>query len=504
MEVSMRSTFFHSLRRNQDMLAESLNLDQNDDIVTRSFTALGRSCALYFVEGMASGQRMSDSVLRPLLRAQEELSGRQALEAVTRRLIEAPEVKTEKQPYAAVQQLMRGQTLVLIDTVDEAVLVDLRGYIRRPVSIPQTENVVIGPHEAFTEPLRDNLTLLHRMLPTPRLICKLGQVGTRISTQTAVCYLEGICPQETVDEVQRRLEASAIDHVLTVGELSQLIEDDPFAPLPQVVSTERPDRAVSFLLEGQAVILIDGSPRCLAMPVSFWHLFHAPDDSYMRWMYDTFMRVVRAVGAVLALLLPAVFVSMVIFHPLALPMSLLTNIIQSRSIVSISLFGEAVLMLTVFDLINEAGTRIPGLMGSSFGLVSALILGTAAVDAGLVSPLLIIVVALSGLGSYALPNYSLSFAFRMGQMALLIAGGLMGLPGVCLLLLLMVMRVAGMESLGRPYLAPASPDRLHNPDLIVRGPVFRQRLRSYVAKPDNLLRAHGRMRRFRDKGRGQP
>lgn len=256
------------------MLAESLNLDQNDDIVTRSFTALGRSCALYFVEGMASGQRMSDSVLRPLLRAQEELSGRQALEAVTRRLIEAPEVKTEKQPYAAVQQLMRGQTLVLIDTVDEAVLVDLRGYIRRPVSIPQTENVVIGPHEAFTEPLRDNLTLLHRMLPTPRLICRLGQVGTRISTQTAVCYLEGICPQETVDEIQRRLEASAIDHVLTVGELSQLIEDDPFAPLPQVVSTERPDRAVSFLLEGQAVILIDGSPRCLAMPVSFWHLFH--------------------------------------------------------------------------------------------------------------------------------------------------------------------------------------------------------------------------------------
>lgn len=500
----MRSTFFHSLRRNEDMLAESLNLDQNDDIVTRSFTALGRSCTLYFVEGMCSGQRMSESVLRPLLRAQEDLSGRQALEAVIHRLIEAPEVKTEKQPYAAIEQLMRGQALLLMDTVDEAVLVDMRGYIRRPVSIPQTENVVIGPHEAFTEPLRDNLTLLHRMLPTPRLICKLGQVGTRISTQTAVCYLDGICPQETVDEIQHRLASSALDHILTVGELSQLIEDDPFASLPQVVSTERPDRAVSFLLEGQAVILIDGSPRCLAMPVSLWHLFHAPDDSYMRWMYGTFMRVVRAAGAVLALLLPAVFVSMVIFHPLTLPMSLLTNIIQSRSIVSISLFGEAVLMLTVFDLINEAGTRIPGLMGSSFGLVSALILGTAAVDAGLVSPLLIIVVALSGLGSYALPNYSLSFAFRMGQMALLIAGGLMGLPGVCLLLLLMVLRVAGMESLGRPFLAPVSPGRLHNPDLILRGPVFRQRLRSYVAKPDNLLRAHGRMRRFWDKGRGHP
>ena len=500
----MRSTFYHSLRRNQQMLSQSLSLEKNDDIVSRSFTALGQSCALYYVEGMASGERMDESVLRPLLRAQGELSGRAALEAVTLRLIEAPEVKCEKQPYAAVQELMRGQVLLLMDSVDEAVLVDLRGYVRRAVSIPQTENVVIGPHEAFTEPLRDNLTMLHRMLPSPLLICKLGQVGTRIPTQTAVCWLDGICPQETLDEIERRLSGAALDHVLTVGELSQLIEDDPFAPLPQVVSTERPDRAVSFLLEGQAVLLIDGSPRCLAMPVSLWHLFHAPDDTYMRWMYGAFMRVVRAVGAALALLLPAVFVSLVIFHPLALPMSLLTNIIQSRSIVSISLFGEAVLMLTVFDLINEAGTRIPGLMGSSFGLVSALILGTAAVDAGLVSPLLIIVVALSGLGSYALPNYSLSFAFRMGQMALLIAGGLMGLPGVCLLLLLMVLRVAGMESLGRPFLAPVSPRRTRNPDLIFRAPLFRQRLRSYLAAPENLLRAHGRMRRFDEGRRRQP
>lgn len=497
----MQSTFFRSLKRNKAMLEEALHLSRNDDIVVRTFTALGRGCVLYYVEGMSSGEQMAQSVLRPLLRAQAELSGREALEAVTARLIEAPEVATEKEPYAAVQELMRGQTLLLMDTVDEAVLIDLRGFVRRAITIPQTENVVIGPHEAFTEPLRDNLTLLHRMLPTPQLICKLGQVGTRISTQTAVCWLEGICPQETLDEIDRRLGDSALDYVLTVGELSQLIEDDPFAPLPQVVSTERPDRAVSFLLEGQAVILIDGSPRCLVMPVSLWHLFHAPDDAYMRWMYGTFMRVLRVVGAALALLLPALFVSLVIFHPLALPMSLLTNIIQSRSIVSISLFGEAVLMLTVFDLINEAGTRIPGLMGSSFGLVSALILGTAAVDAGLVSPLLIIVVALSGLGSYALPNYSLSFAFRMGQMALLLAGGLMGLPGVGLVLLLLVLRVAGMESLGHPFLAPGSPRRTRNPDLILRAPLFRQRLRAYLSSPEDMLRAHGRMRRFRGRDR---
>ncbi len=239
---------------------------------------------------------------------------------------------------------------------------------------------------------------------------------------------------------------------------------------------------------------MDGSPRALVAPISLWHLFHAPDDSYMRWQYGSFMRVIRMVGAVVALLLPALFVSVVMFHPIALPMSLLTNIIQSRSVISISLFTEALLMLTVFDLINEAGTRIPGLLGSSFGLVSALILGTAAVDAGMVSPLLLIVVALSGLGSYALPDYSLSFAFRMGQMLLLIAGGLMGLPGVCLIAVALIMRVAGMTSLGHPYLAPSTPKRAHNPDLVIRAPVYRQRLRGYLANPFRMKRAKGRMR----------
>lgn len=499
----MQPTFSRSLKRNLELIETQLNLDKNDDIVTREFTALGRDCALFYVEGMSSGEQMADFILRPLLRAPMEASGRQALELVTRRLLEASEVKTEKEPHAALQELMRGQCLLLVDTVDESVLIDMRSYVRRAVSTPQTESVVIGPHEAFTEPLRDNLTLLHKMLPTPQLICEVREVGTQISTQVAVCYLDGICPQETLAELERRLDGAALDYVLTSGVLAQLIEDDPFAPLPQVVSSERPDRAVSFLLEGQAVLLVDGSPRCLAMPMGMWHLFHAPDDTYMRWQYGTFMRLIRAVGAAVALLLPALFVSMVIFHPISLPMSLLTNIIQSRSIVSISLFGEAMLMLAVFNLINEAGTRIPGLMGSSFGLVSALILGTAAVDAGLVSPLLIIVVALSGLGGYALPNYSLSFAFRMGQMLLLIAGGLMGLPGVCLTLLLLVARIAGMESLGRPYLAPRSPARPRNPDLLIRAPLFRQRLRAYLANPDASPRAQGRMRRLHKRGRSE-
>lgn len=492
----MRPVFSRDLKRNQAWLEQTLHLEENDDLIMRSFTGMGLSCALYFVDGLVSTENTAQAILRPLMRCQGDVRGDQALALARSSLVLCPDVKEETSPEGAVDGLMHGLCLLLIDTVPRALMIDARSFVKRTVSSPKTETVVIGPHEAFVEALRDNLTLLHRLLPTPDLICKMGAVGTRVSTSLAVCYLRGICPEETVAELTRRINGSALDDVLSIGLLAQLLEDDPMAPLPQAVSTERPDRAASFLLEGQAVVLLDGSPRCLAMPISLWHLFHAPDDSYMRWQYGTFMRVIRALGASLALLLPALFVSIVTFHPVSLPMSLLTNIIQSRSIIPVSLFFEAVLMLLVFDLINEAGTRIPGLLGSSFGLVSALILGTAAVDAGLVSPLLLIVVALSGVGSYALPDYSLSFAFRMGQMALLIAGGLMGLPGVCLMALWMILRVAGMQSLGRPYLSPTAPRRVRNPDLLLRAPIYRLRLRTDTANPRAMLRAFGRMRRW--------
>ena len=486
--------FFHRLERNLHLLRGRLSMGENTDLVLREFCSMGQGCALLYVDGMVSGAWTADYLLRPLMECTEAYRGEEMASHAARSLIACPEVKTETDVDKALDGLMHGLCMVLMDTCSSVLLVDSRLYVKRSVSTPQTETVVIGPHEAFTEPIRDNLTLLHRILPTEQLICRMMDVGMQVKRKISLCYLKGICPMETVDELVRRITETAADDVLGIGILAQLLEDDPFAPLPQSVSTERPDRVASFLLEGQAAILMDGSPRALIMPVTFWHLFHAPDDSYMRWQYGSFMRVIRMLGAVLALLLPAVFVSVVAFHPLALPMSLLTNIIQSRSVISISLFTEAVLMLSVFDLINEAGTRIPGLLGSSFGLVSALILGTAAVDAGMVSPLLLIVVALSGLGSYALPDYSLSFSFRMGQMLLLLAGGFLGLPGVCMMLLLLLLRVCGMRSLGRPYLAPSSPARPHNPDLLLRLPVYRQRLRTWLANPLSLLRVRGRMR----------
>ncbi len=492
----MQTNFSRNLEKNLKALQERLHLDVNDDVVLRRFDALGQDCALLYVEGLSDGEQMAQHILRPMMNSPLALAGRSAAEQVMQSVLTVPEVESGPEVSQALDDLLRGLCLVLMDTCDQALRIDLRAYARRPVSNPRNETVVVGPHDAFNETLRDNLTLLHRRLPSPNFVCQLRKVGTETPGQAALCYLDGVCPRETVEELQRRLDGVELDYVLTSGTLEQLIEDDPYAPLPQVVGTERPDRAVSFLMEGQAVLLLDGSPRALALPVSLWHLFHAPDDSYMRWQYGTFMRLLRLLGALVTLLLPAVFVSLVVYHPITIPMTLLTSIMQSRTNVPINLFEETLLMVAVFALINESAIRIPGMMGSSLGLVSTLILGTAAVDAGLVSPLLIIVVALSGLGSYAMPNYPLSFAFRMGQVVLLLAAGITGISGLCYAVVMLLCWVAAMESLGQPFLAPGSPRRTHNPDLLLRAPTFRQRLRTYLSNPEEMKRAYGRMRRF--------
>ncbi|MBR2925213.1 MAG: spore germination protein [Clostridia bacterium] len=487
--------FSQSLSKNITTLKTYLNASANNDIVIRRFHSLGQDGVLTYIDGMASNKDVAEHILEPLMQSETPAQKpKNLLQYAMQHCLPVPSAKVEADLPKAMDAVLHGQCLLLLDGCPEAILIDLRGYVHRPVNKPVNERVVIGPHEAFNEALRDNLTLLHRLLPTEKLVVTMQQVGTEIHSQAAVCYLEGICPKETVNRLQQRISGCQVDAVSSIGMLEQLLEDDPMAPLPQTVMTERPDRVASFLLEGQAVVLLDGSPRALVMPVSLWHLCHAPDDSHMRWQYGTAMRLLRLLGAVAALLAPAVFVCVYSFHPSLLPMTLLTSILQSRTVLPISMYGEAFFLLLLFDLINESGTRAPELMGSSLALVSTLILGTAAVEARLVSPLLLITVALSGLGSFALPDYSLAFAFRMAQLVLVPVAGLTGAGGLCAALVLLCCWVGGMESLGSPYLAPTAPIRLHNPDLILRRPVYRQRLRPEASF--HVKRTRGRMRRW--------
>lgn len=482
-----------SLERSLDVLEERLFRKINTDMIRRDFRVFRREAAVYFVDGLVSSDFLQHYILEPCQEhASHELTVN--LEDALLQTVHVGDAKSVSTYAEAAEAVVNGKAVVLADGMPSALCFDIRFFVRRGISPPLTESVVNGPHQGFNESLRDNITLLRRILHTPELIGEMTTIGTASPTNLCVMYLKSAVDGEMLHRVKNRLKGIRVDTLLSIGALEQLIEDNPYALLPQCCLTERPDRAASFLMEGQIVIVMDGAPQVLAVPIGFLHLFHTPDDTSMRWQYGTFLRLIRLVGALCTLLLPGLFVAAATFHPEALPVTLLTAILESQAQVPLSIPAEAFLMLIMFNLINEAGTRVPGLVGNSLGTVSGLILGQAAVEAKLIHPLLIIVVAVSSLGSYAIPDYSLGMAFRIGQLMFLTAGCIFGLYGMALLMAVMVVRMCSMTSLGSPFAAPVAPLRTHNPDGFIRLPIWRQRLRTWLGNPTNMERIHGRMR----------
>lgn len=484
-----------SLERNAAELERRLYRPVNPDMVRRDMMVFRRDAAVFFVDGMTNAEQLQHYVMTPCQqKAQTALNG--DLQEMLLQTVHVGDVKCVSTFEEAIGAIVNGKAVLLADGMPCAICMDIRSFVRRSISPPLTESVVNGPHQGFNEALRDNITLLRRILHTPELIGEMTTIGFAAPTNLCIMYLKNAVDQEMLQRVKNRLAGLVVDQVLSIGALEQLLEDKPYALLPQCCLTERPDRAASFLLEGQVVLLMDGAPQALAMPISLLHLLHTPDDTSMRWQYGSFLRVIRLIGALCTLLLPGLFVAAATFHPEALPVTLLTAILESQAQVPLSIPAETFLMLVMFNLINEAGTRVPGVVGNSLGTVSGLILGQAAVDARLIHPLLIIVVAVSSLGSYAMPDYSLGMAFRIGQMLFLGAGCAFGLYGMVLLLLVMLVRLCCLTSLGSPMAAPMAPLRTHNPDILVRWPIWRQRLRTWLGNPQNMERITGRMRRW--------
>ena len=484
-----------SIAENRRRMDAALHRDINPDMKVRHFCVFGRDASLYYAEGLCSVDLLQHYVLAPLTQLREAAAPADLSEALCRAVYNA-DVQSAAAIDDAVAQTLTGRAVVFVEGMDCALGFDVRMFVRRGISPPLTEQVVLGPHEGFNESLRDCITLIRRILPTPDLIGEMRPIGRRYPTGMCILYLRGVADETTLSRVKARLDGIRADHVLSVGALQQLMEDRPYALLPQCILTERPDRAASMLLEGQIVLLLDGSSQALVLPVSIWHLLHTPDDTSARFQYGTFMRLIRLLGLLCALLLPGLFVAFVTFHPEALPVTLLTSILESQASVPFSIPVEAMVMLVMFNLIGEAATRVPSVVGATLGTVSGLILGSAAVDAHLVHPLLLIVVAVASLGSYAVPDYSLGIALRIGQLAMVAAGSIFGVYGMVLMIAVGAVRLCSLTSLGSPFAAPCSPPRAHNPDGAIRAPLWRQRWRTWLSDADERLRVRGPMRRW--------
>lgn len=475
-------------RQSLSLLRRFSNARDSEDVVIREFQALGRSAALLYVDGYAGEDKMQRFLLQPLLNAPAPDGDTPLEDYLIRQALPLCSLRATAHVFSALSAVFSGDAALIVDGMPGALIADVKCFAHRAPAQPVNESVVLGPHEGFNESIRDNTVMIRRMLPTPDLISEGLQVGCQMPIRVCMMYLRGAAREETVAQVRRRLSLCRVDTVSSLGMLEQLIEDHPFSLLPQCVTTERPDRAASFLNEGQIVLVMDNAPAVLALPASFWHLFHAPDDTALRWPYGVFLRLLRLLGLLIALALPGLFICLTTYHPEGMSLSLLTSVMESQERVPFSLFASTLLMLLVFSLISEAGARVPGAMGSSVSIVGGLILGQAAVQADLISPLVIIVVAVSGLGSYAAPSFALTLSIRIMQLLLVILSGVAGLPGLTLGVFAILLRLCGLKSLGVPYLAPAAPKERANPDQLLRAPVWRLRLRGMLASPLGMRR----------------
>lgn len=491
----LRENVVPSLDENLERFKKILNMPANSDAIFKEYNARGiRTCIIY-IEGMADDRKISEFILHALKGDEGEKtllnSAPATLDSINSRLIEIAQTKRINQNSEIIQMILAGMCCMLVDGADEALIMETRNYPHRSVEKPTNEAVVIGPQEAFNENLRTNISLVRRYVQSPELISERITVGMRVPTQVSVLYLNGVASETCVQEVKRRLKCIQSDSIMGCGDLQQLIEDRPFLLLPQMLQTERPDRAASCILDGQVVILAENSPYALIAPVTFFHLLHSSDDSFLRWQYGSALRLIRILGLIVSLVLPSLYIAMSLHHTHLIPMALLTSIAESRSNVPFPIIVEVLFMEFSFYLLNEAGLRTPSQIGSAFGVVGALILGQAAVSASIISPILIIIIAITGLGNYVIPNYGFGIGLIIYRLILILLSGAMGLYGLTIGLFLIITHLCSVKSFGVDYFAPVSPQRPHNPDIILRLPIWLQKRIMFFAKHNSWMGNRG-------------
>lgn len=486
----LRKQLVPSLQENLNVFKSLFDLPNNKDVILRKLSVCGLSACLLYMEGMVDAQRIDEGILEPCVTAPtpDGLQPSDAVEHLARHVLNTSEVESEPALWPIVQAILDGKSVLLIDGCADALLLETRQYEKRGVERPANESVVVGAQLGFVENLRTNLTLLHQQLRTPMLSVEMITVGRQLPTRLALVYLRGVANADTVACIRQRIQSLDVESVPNSGELMQLIEDRPFCMIQQALETERPDRAANMITNGQIAIMVDNSPYALIAPVTLFHLFHSADDTLLRWQYACFNRIIRLLGIMVSLFLPGLYLALTIHHPHLIPMDLLTSIAETRANVPFPVIVEALIMEFSFFLINEANTRIPSQLGPVLGIVGALILGQAAVAADVISPILIIIMALTGLGNYVVPTYGLSLAVQILRLLVLFVGATGGLYGIVLLTFLYMCALCSVTSFGCPFIAPFSPWRPHNPDLLLRLPLWMQRRLTFYVGPNSWLK----------------
>jgi spore germination protein len=473
---------------------------ESQDFIGRKFAPGGAGAPwLYmaYFDAMTNREAMDLTVIRRLFDMDwasltPEEKGEGIYETLRDRGIATTDISETEDMFDVLYFINAGDTAVFIEGCEKVIVVATRGFPNRGIQDAQTEVVVQGPREAFSEVMRFNTALIRRRIRDNHLIVKQSKLGQRSLTDIAIVYMSDIVRPEVLAEVEKRLEAIEIDCILDSGSVEQLIEESWLSPFPQVQLTERPDKAASSILEGRVVIIVDNSPFVIIVPVTLNSFFQASEDYYSRWQVMSVTRFLRFVGAFIAVSLPGAYISVALFHPSMIPLTMVSRLAEASQAVPFPAVLEFILLDSAFELLREAGIRLRSASGGTIGIVGGLIIGQASVEAGLVSPIVVIIVALTGIATFSIPSVSLVYGFRLVKYGILALSAFFGFFGLIIGLIITLIHLASMTSFGFPYLMPFAASEMSGyqdlKDSLFRFPLFSLKKRPFFANRSESTR----------------
>lgn len=412
--------FSGNIKKDEALLRETFRDCGDVKYRKLNIPAMGnRQAVVTFVEGLVNVDALHRDIISPLLTPRQ-----QGVKAVTE-LVAAGEVQYYSSPSEIAGQVLLGKVAVVVQGDPRIYIIESKDWPMRGIEEPLQEKLIRGSREGFTEIIQVNLGMVRRRLPDPNLKVIMMEVGRRSKTKVAILYVKDVCDLDTAKEIEKRIEAIDIDGIIDPGVLSELITERTFSPFPLILSTERPDKVLGGILQGKVAIIADGSPFAMLAPVCAVDFFHVPEDYYMHPLFALISRLFRFVGIILGTTLVGAFVAMVTYHYEVIPANIVTFIAETREGVPFAPLAEAFLLEFTVEVLREASVRLPGPVGSTLGIVGALILGQAAVSAHLVSPVLLIIVALSFIAGSIIPNYEAALVTRWIRFPILLAAGVL-------------------------------------------------------------------------------
>jgi len=432
--------------------------------------------AIIYVNGIANKDIIDRDILNPLMiHIGENLNGRANIgDYLCKRYISMSNTLVESDLNGVVDHLKRGKTAVLINGALEVIIADTTGGVQRAIMEPMNETAAKGPRDGFVENLEVNISLIRRKVKDKNLTIELFNLGSRLQSDLAMVYVDDIVDKHVLEELKKRIEAIDLDAVLSAGKLEQYIEDYAYTVFPQAYSTERPDRAIGNMLEGRIVLIIEGTPMVLVYPAIFMQFFQAVEDYTQRTVVSSFVRLLRILAAIIVITLPSIYLTLIKFNVELIPIKFVTPIVQSRVGIALTPFLEIVAMELVVEFLREGGLRLPTKIAQTLSLVGGIIIGDTAIQSKMVSPTTLLIVGITVITTFLIPNYDMSLSIRMLRFPMLVLANIMGIFGIAVGWFLILVHLSSLDSLGVPYFEFHKSDMK---DTFIRAPLWKMNKR---------------------------